>query len=61
VIADADTGYGNGMNAIRTVREYERAALPGAPRGSGLSQRSRSSEDKVIAPVDDYIRQIAPR
>src|SRR5437667_10448171 len=25
VIADADTGYGNAINLVRTVREYERA------------------------------------
>ncbi|MGK0173610.1 MAG: 2-methylisocitrate lyase-like PEP mutase family enzyme, partial [Gammaproteobacteria bacterium] len=25
VIADADTGYGNAINVMRTVREYERA------------------------------------
>ncbi len=27
VIADADTGYGNALNAMRTVREYERAGV----------------------------------
>ncbi|MGH7848545.1 MAG: isocitrate lyase/PEP mutase family protein [Candidatus Binatia bacterium] len=27
VIADADTGYGNAINLIRTVREYERAGV----------------------------------
>ncbi len=27
VIADADTGYGNPLNVIRTVREYERAGV----------------------------------
>jgi 2-methylisocitrate lyase-like PEP mutase family enzyme len=29
VIADADTGYGNALNVIRTVREYERAGVAG--------------------------------
>ena len=29
VIADADTGYGNVLNAVRTVREYERAGVAG--------------------------------
>jgi len=29
VIADADTGYGNAMNVMRTVWEYERAGLAG--------------------------------
>jgi len=27
VIADADTGYGNALNVVRTVREYERAGV----------------------------------
>jgi 2-methylisocitrate lyase-like PEP mutase family enzyme len=27
VIADADTGYGNPINVVRTVREYERAGV----------------------------------
>ena len=27
VIADADTGYGNALNVIRTVREYEAAGV----------------------------------
>ena len=30
VIADADTGYGNELNATRTVREYERRGVAGA-------------------------------
>ena len=29
VIADADTGYGNALNAVRTVREYEKAGVAG--------------------------------
>jgi len=29
VIADADTGYGNAINLVRTVREYERAGVAG--------------------------------
>ncbi len=29
VIADADTGYGNATNVVRTIREYERAGLVG--------------------------------
>jgi carboxyvinyl-carboxyphosphonate phosphorylmutase len=27
VIADADTGYGNALNVVRTVKEYERAGV----------------------------------
>lgn len=29
VIADADTGYGNAINVMQTVREYERAGVAG--------------------------------
>jgi 2-methylisocitrate lyase-like PEP mutase family enzyme len=29
VIADADTGYGNALNVIRTVQEYERVGVAG--------------------------------
>ena len=29
VIADADTGYGNALNVVRTVHEYERAGVAG--------------------------------
>src|SRR5258708_31796208 len=29
VIADADTGYGNELNVIRTVREYEKQGVAG--------------------------------
>jgi 2-methylisocitrate lyase-like PEP mutase family enzyme len=29
VIADADTGYGNAVNVIRTVREYEKSGVAG--------------------------------
>jgi len=29
VIADADTGYGNALNVVRTVREYEKAGVAG--------------------------------
>jgi carboxyvinyl-carboxyphosphonate phosphorylmutase len=29
VIADADTGYGNAVNVVRTVQEYERAGVAG--------------------------------
>ena len=29
VVSDADTGYGNAINVIRTVREYEKAGIAG--------------------------------
>jgi 2-methylisocitrate lyase-like PEP mutase family enzyme len=29
VVADADTGYGNELNVVRTVREYEQSGVAG--------------------------------
>ena len=29
LVADADTGYGNALNVVRTVREYEKAGVAG--------------------------------
>jgi 2-methylisocitrate lyase-like PEP mutase family enzyme len=29
LICDADTGYGNAINVIRTVKEYERVGVAG--------------------------------
>ena len=43
VIADADTGYGNPINVIRTVREYEAAGRRRHPhRGPGHAQEVRA-------------------
>ena len=50
VIADADTGYGNALNVIRTVQAYERAGVAAmhiedqvAPRGAATSKARKSS------------------
>ena len=48
VIADADTGYGNALNVIRTVREYEKAGV--AAFSSSLStciSKARSTPKNV--------------
>jgi len=59
VIADADTGYGNELNAIRTVREYEKRGVAGLHiEDQGFPKKCGHLEDKVIAPVDDYIAKI---
>ena len=42
VIADADTGYGNAINVIRTVREYEKSGVAAFHhRGPGLAEEMR--------------------
>ena len=59
LIADADTGYGNELNVVRTVQEYERAGVAGlhiedqvAPKRCGLL------DDKEILPREDWLAKI---
>ena len=49
VIADADTGYGNAINVIRTVREYEKSGVAGfhiedqvAPKNAATTRARKS-------------------
>ena len=43
VIADADTGFGNELNVVRTVREYAAAGVAGAAhRGPGVPEALRA-------------------
>ncbi|MFO1080948.1 MAG: isocitrate lyase/PEP mutase family protein [Reyranellaceae bacterium] len=59
VIADADTGYGNELNAIRTVREYERRGVAGLHiEDQGFPKKCGHLEDKTIASLDDYVAKI---
>jgi len=59
VIADADTGYGNELNATRTVREYERRGVAGLhiedqafPKKCGhLDRKAIVSRDEFLAKV----------
>ena len=59
VIADADTGYGNAINVIRTVREYEKAGVAAfhiedqvAPKKCG------HLEGKQVIPADEMAQKI---
>lgn len=59
VIADADTGYGNAINVIRTVREYEQAGVAGihiedqvAPKKCG------HMEGKQVVPAEEMLTKI---
>src|SRR5579872_4866824 len=59
VIADADTGYGNELNAIRTVREYEKRGVAGIHiEDQGFPKKCGHLEDKTIVPLDDYVAKI---
>ena len=59
VIADADTGYGNELNATRTVREYERRGVAGLHiEDQGFPKKCGHLDNKTIIPLDDYISKI---
>ncbi len=59
VIADADTGYGNPLNVIRTVQEYERAGVAGihledqsAPKKCGhMAGKEVISAEEMVAKI----------
>ena len=57
VIADADTGYGNELNVVRTVRDYEQAGVAGihiedqvSPSAAAISTTRRSSPATTGSP-----------
>src|SRR5713226_7024828 len=59
VIADADTGYGNELNATRTVREYERRGVAGLHiEDQGLPKKCGHLDDKAIVSLDEYLAKI---
>jgi len=59
VIADADTGYGNELNVIRTVREYEKRGVAGIHiEDQGFPKKCGHLDDKVIVPLEDYVAKI---
>lgn len=59
VIADADTAYGNELNAIRTVREYEKRGVAGIHiEDQGFPKKCGHLEDKTIVPLEDYVAKI---
>src|SRR5580693_10604549 len=54
VIADADTGYGNELNVVRTVREYEKRGVAGIHiEDQGFPKKCGHLDNKVIIPLDD--------
>lgn len=55
VIADADTGYGNPINVIRTVQAYERAGVAGLHiEDQVLPKRCGHMEGKVVVPATEF-------
>ncbi len=59
VIADADTGYGNAINVIRTVREYEKAGVTAFHIEDQVSPKKCGHyEGKEVIPVSEMIGKI---
>src|SRR5437763_4147060 len=63
VIADADTGYGNAINVIRTVRAYEKSGVAGfhiedqvSPKNCGhYAGKEVISRDEVVCKSPDAV------
>lgn len=54
VIADADTGYGNAINVIRTVQQYELAGVAGIHIEDQLApKKCGHMSGKVVIPADE--------
>jgi 2-methylisocitrate lyase-like PEP mutase family enzyme len=59
VIADADTGYGNELNVVRTVREYERSGVAGIHiEDQGFPKKCGHLDDKEIVAREDWLAKI---
>lgn len=59
VIADADTGYGNPLNVIRTVREYERSGVAAIHlEDQTFPKRCGHMEGKQVLPAEEFVQKI---
>jgi 2,3-dimethylmalate lyase len=59
VIADADTGYGNALNVIRTVGEYEAAGVAGIHLEDQVApKRCGHLDGKQVIPADTMVDRI---
>lgn len=59
VIADADTGYGNELNVIRTVREYEKRGVAGLHiEDQGFPKKCGHLDRKEVIALESYLTKI---
>jgi 2-methylisocitrate lyase-like PEP mutase family enzyme len=59
VVADADTGYGNAINVIRTVQEYERAGVAALHlEDQVLPKRCGHMEGKAVVPTAEMVGKV---
>ncbi len=59
VIADADTGYGNHLNVLRTIEEYEKAGVAGLHIEDQISpKRCGHMEGHRLIPLKEMVSKI---
>lgn len=59
VIADADTGYGNALNAQRAVREFERAGVAALHlEDQTFPKRCGHYDDKSVVPIAEMAQKL---
>jgi 2-methylisocitrate lyase-like PEP mutase family enzyme len=59
LIADADTGYGNAINVLRTVQDYEQAGVAGLHiEDQILPKRCGHMDGKLVVPMADMVGKI---
>ena len=59
LISDADTGYGNALNVIRTVREFERAGVAGIHLEDQIApKRCGHVQGKQVVSIEEGVGKI---
>ncbi|WP_097976558.1 oxaloacetate decarboxylase [Streptomyces sp. gb14] len=59
VIADADTGFGNAVNAVRTLALYERIGVAGLHiEDQTFPKRCGHLDDKSLVPTEEMARKV---
>jgi carboxyvinyl-carboxyphosphonate phosphorylmutase len=59
VIADADTGYGNAVNVVRTVHEYEQAGVAAIHLEDQVApKKCGHMEGKQVIPTDEMLTKV---
>jgi 2-methylisocitrate lyase-like PEP mutase family enzyme len=60
ILADADTGFGNAVNAVRTVHAYESIGIAGMHiEDQTFPKRCGHLDDKSLVPVDEMAHKIS--
>jgi 2,3-dimethylmalate lyase len=60
VVADADTGYGNSINVIRTVREYEAAGVAAIHiEDQVMPKKCGHMEGKQLVPAGEMVAKVS--